>query len=88
MNTDKKQIINDNLDIHPTLDDFEELERLGNSPLELFWLNIKTDWYFFTQTGIAAKIKMMFNQFLYLIGLKKEWVTEKDYPEIKWDITK
>lgn len=88
MDTNKKPVIKDDFNIQPSLQDIEELESLSNDPWRLFCENIKSDWYFFAHTGTAAKIKMRFNQFLYLIGLKKDWVTEDDYPEIKWDITK
>ena len=82
----KMRAIKDELDIYPTLQDIEELENM--SELELFILTVKSDWYFFWHTGTMIKLKMRFNQFLYLIGLKSVWVTEEDYPEIKWDITK
>ena len=85
-NEEKMCTIKDDLVLHPTLQDFEELENM--SDLELFILNVKADWYFFWNTGTVIKLKMRFNQFLYLIGIKKEWVNEEDYPEIKWDITK
>ena len=64
-----------------------ELQELSEDPWKCFIENIKADWFFFTQTGFASRIKMHFNQFLYLIGIKKEWVTKEDYPEIDWDIT-
>lgn len=80
--------IKEDLDLYPTETDIREITDLSNRPWKLFVESIKTDWYFFAHTGTAAKIKMRFNQCLYLIGLKKDWVTEKDYPEINWDITK
>lgn len=74
--------------LYLTEENQRELLELSQNPWKLFAENMKADWYFFCHTGTAAKLKMRFNQGLYLIGLKKEWVTEKDYPEINWDITK
>lgn len=74
--------------LYLTEENQRELLELSQNPWKLFIENMKSDWYFFCHTGTAAKLKMRFNQFLYLIGIKKEWVTEKDYPEINWDITK
>lgn len=85
-NEEKMYIIKDELDIYPTLQDMESLENISN--FDLFIMNVMTDWYFLWNTGTFIKIKMRFNQFLYMIGLKKDWLSEEDYPEINWDITK
>lgn len=78
---------NDLKNLYMTEESQRELLELSEDQWKCFIENVKADWFFFTQTGLVIRIKMYFNQFLFIIGLKKNWVTKEDYPEIDWDIT-